>query len=320
MQSHPGSSTSPSGSQQRSRSRPAIQRSPAGRSGCTSSVNGSARVAWARSISRFEHEARVLASLNHSRIGAIYGLESLDGTPALVLELVDGDTLADRIAGKPLPVAEALSIATQIAEALEAAHERGIVHRDLKPANIKITPAGGVKVLDFGLAKAGAGDGSSPDLSRSPTVGIGATRDDVILGTAAYMSPEQATRKPVDRRTDIWAFGCVLYEMLTGQQPFAGDGLAETLAFVLTKDPDWNALPPQLPPAIRTLLRRCLERERQKRIGDVAAIHFALENVASLSVADPQPVDVGPSDVRRKTATIRWAALLVVPALVAGLG
>ena len=168
-------------------------------------------------LARFEREARLLAALNHPNIGAIYGLENVDGTPALVLELVDGPTLADRLASGPLPVPDALRIAGQIADALEAAHEKGIIHRDLKPANIKITPDGIVKVLDFGLAKAASGGGAGSDPSQSPTGSLGGTREGLILGTAAYMSPEQARGQRVDKRTDIWAFGCVLYEMLTGR-------------------------------------------------------------------------------------------------------
>jgi serine/threonine protein kinase len=188
-------------------------------------------------LARFEREARVLASLNHPNIGAIYGLEEADGLRGLVLELVEGETLAERIrrpeglrlpasgSGRPsgLPVAEALGIATQLADALDAAHERGIVHRDLKPANIKITPDGIVKVLDFGLAKAATDDGVSPDLTHSPTITVAGTREGVLLGTVAYMSPEQARGQAVDKRTDIWAFGCVLYELLTGRAAFGGE-------------------------------------------------------------------------------------------------
>ena len=186
-------------------------------------------------LARFEREAKVLASLNHPNIAAIYGLEEDEGTRALVLELVEGPTLADRIAKGPIPVDEALPIAKQIAEALEAAHEAGVIHRDLKPANIKVKDDGMVKVLDFGLAKALAGDKPGADLSQSPTVTatVGGTREGVILGTAAYMSPEQARGKLLDRRTDIWSFGCVLYEILTGRSPFLGETLSDTIAKVL---------------------------------------------------------------------------------------
>ena len=213
-------------------------------------------------LARFEREARVLASLNHPSIGAIYGLEEADGLRGLVLELVEGETLADRLRRGPLPVAEALFFARQMAEALDAAHERGIVHRDLKPANIKITPEGTVKVLDFGLAKAATGDGAGPDLTHSPTVTVAGTREGVILGTAAYMSPEQARGKPVDKRTDIWAFGCVLYEMLTGRSAFGRDTTTDTLAALVERDPDWSRLPAGLSTNIRRLLQHCLPRIR----------------------------------------------------------
>jgi serine/threonine protein kinase len=196
-------------------------------------------------LARFEREARILASLNHPHIGAIYGVEEADGVRALVLELVEGETLAGRIARAPIPLGDFLTIARQIAEALDAAHEKGIIHRDLKPANIKITPSGVVKVLDFGLAKATAGDRAAPDLTLSPTVTAGGTREGSVLGTAAYMSPEQARGTPVDKRTDIWAFGCVLYEMLTGQRPFDGASVSDTMAAVLTAEPDWKVLPAQ---------------------------------------------------------------------------
>ena len=171
-------------------------------------------------LARFEREARVLASLNHPHIGAIYGLEDADGVRALVLELVNGETLAERIVRGPIPLNDALAIARQIADALEAAHEKGIVHRDLKPANIKVTTDNVVKVLDFGLAKAASSDGATADLTQSPTITVGGTRDGVILGTATYMSPEQATGRPADKRADVWAFGVVLYEMLTGRRAF----------------------------------------------------------------------------------------------------
>ena len=207
---------------------------------------------------RFDREARVLAALNHPHIGAIYDVQETDGVRALVLELVEGDTLADRIATGAASRSEALSIARQIAEALEAAHEKGVVHRDLKPANIKITPQGVVKVLDFGLAKA-TGDGAGSDLTQSPTAAIGGTHAGVILGTAAYMSPEQARGKPVDKRTDIWAFGCVLYETLVGRTAFAGETLSDILVAILDRDPDLSALPLKTPDKVRDLLRRCLK-------------------------------------------------------------
>jgi Tol biopolymer transport system component len=225
-------------------------------------------------LARFEREARLLAALNHPHIGSIYGLEESAGVRGLVLELVEGETLADRIARGPIPLKDALHIARQVAEALDAAHERGIVHRDLKPANIKITPAGVVKVLDFGLAKALAGEGANPDLSQSPTATVGGTREGTILGTAAYMSPEQARGQAVDKRTDIWAFGCVFYQMLTGRPAFGRATMSDTIAAILARDPDWTALPPAMPETLLRLLHRCLEKDvtrRQRDIGDARA-------------------------------------------------
>ena len=234
-------------------------------------------------LARFEREARVLASLNHPHIGAIYGLETIDGTPALVLELVDGETLADRIAAGPLPVADALTIAAQIAEALDAAHARGIIHRDLKPANIKITPAGRVKVLDFGLARAADGPASHLDSSHSPTLAAGGTGGGVILGTVAYMSPEQARGKVVDKRTDIWAFGCVLYELLTGRCAFTGETASDVFASVLQQGPDWARLD-GAPETVRRLLRRCLEKETRRRLHDIADARLDVDDaLAGLS-------------------------------------
>ena len=224
-------------------------------------------------LARFQREAQVLASLNHPNIAAIHGLEDSEGTKALVLELVEGPTLADRIAQAPIPVDEALPIAKQIVEALEAAHESGVIHRDLKPANIKVQDDGTVKVLDFGLAKALAAESSAADLSEAPTVTatVGGTREGVILGTAAYMSPEQARGKPLDKRTDIWSFGCVLFEMLSGRAVFAQPTLSETLAKVLETTPDLTALSALTPPLVRRLITRCLEKnpsERLQHIGD----------------------------------------------------
>ena len=207
-------------------------------------------------LARFQREAQVLASLNHPNIAAIYGVEKSDETQALVLELVEGPTLADRIAKGPIPIDEALPIAKQIAEALEAAHEAGVIHRDLKPANIKVREDGTVKVLDFGLAKA-LDPHPGGDPSESPTLTAAATQMGVIMGTAAYMSPEQARGKAVDKRTDIWAFGCVLYEMLTGARPFQGEDVSLTLASVMKSDVDVRPLPPDLPDRVRTVLHRC---------------------------------------------------------------
>ena len=223
-------------------------------------------------LARFEREAKVLASLNHPHIAAIYGLEKSGDTRALILEYVDGPTLADRINRRPIPIGDALPIAKQIAEALEAAHEQGIIHRDLKPANIKVTPDGVVKVLDFGLAKALEPEVSEADSTDRRMTTSALTKTDAIMGTAAFISPEQVRGKPVDRRADIWAFGVVLYEMLTGRQLFTGATVSDTLASVLTTEPNWNALPSSTPAPLRRLLRLCLEKDRKERlqhIGDV---------------------------------------------------
>jgi serine/threonine protein kinase len=243
-------------------------------------------------LARFEREARMLASLNHPHIGAIYGVEEADGVRGLVLELVEGQTLAERIQHGALPVAEALAVARQIADALDAAHEKGIVHRDLKPANIKITPDGAVKVLDFGLAKAAVGDASTPDLSQSPTVTIGGTREGVILGTAAYMSPEQARGQVVDKRTDIWAFGCVLYEMLTGRAAFACNTITDTLAAIVQHEPDWTALRSATPPTIKRLLQRSLEKDAGRRLRDIADARVEIDE--ALARTRPHATDRRP--------------------------
>ena len=228
-------------------------------------------------LARFEREARLLAALNHPSIGAIHGLEDVDGVAALVLELVEGRTLADRLANGAIPIQEALNIASQIAAALEAAHEKGIVHRDLKPANVVLTIEGQVKVLDFGLAKALAGGASDLALSPSATISAAGVDGGIILGTAAYMSPEQAGGQVVDKRMDIWAFGCVLFEMLTGRRAFEGDSISEILARVIEREPPWKALPPALHPRIHELLRRCLEKDRNRRLRDIADARFQIE-------------------------------------------
>src|SRR6266850_2609727 len=239
---------------------------------------------------RFEREARMLASLNHPHIGAIYGVEEVDGAQALVLELVEGPTLADRLQRGPVPVTEALTIARQIADALDAAHEKGIIHRDLKPANIKVTPDCRVKVLDFGLAKV-TSDGLTPDLTQSPTVTVGGTRDGIVLGTAAYMSPEQARGQAVDKRADIWAFGCVLYEMLTGDVTFPGETVSDTIAAILRHEPDWAALPATTPPLVARLLRRSLEKDPKRRLRDIAvASALAGWSVRRLNPAPDNPL------------------------------
>jgi serine/threonine-protein kinase len=235
----------------------------------------------AERMARFQREARVLASLNHANIAAIHGLEEADGQTFLVLEYVPGDTLAERIARGSLPLKEALAICRQIAEGIEAAHEQGIVHRDLKPANIKITPAGQVKVLDFGLAKAAAVSASASHLSEAATAPAEMTQAGMVVGTAAYMSPEQACGKPVDRRTDVWAFGCVLFETLSRRRPFAGDTMTELLAAVLEKSPDWNALPATVPENVKRLLRRCLTKDQHSRLRDIGDARLELEETLS---------------------------------------
>jgi Tol biopolymer transport system component len=235
-------------------------------------------------LSRFQREARMLAALNHANIATIYGLEQSGGVTCLVMELVPGETLADRIKAGPLPIEEALKIAIQIAEALEAAHEKSIIHRDLKPTNVKVTPEGKVKVLDFGLAKAFEGDVANDDMSNSPTLSAAATMQGVILGTAAYMSPEQARGKAVDKRTDIWAFGCVVYELLTRKQAFHGESTTEILAAVLREEPDWEILPASTPVKIRDLLRRCLQKDANRRARDAGDARIEIEEALAAPV------------------------------------
>jgi Tol biopolymer transport system component len=230
-------------------------------------------------LARFEREARTLAALNHPNIATIHGLEEAQGIRALVMELVEGSTLSDRIAHGPIPVDEALPIAKQIADALETAHERGIVHRDLKPANIILSADGRAKVLDFGLAKPTAAQPSTVSLFESPTLTnpVGLTEAGILLGTAAYMAPEQARGRSVDKRADIWAFGCVVFEMLTGQSPFSGDDASQVLARVIEREPDWNALPGPVSPALLLLLRRCLQKDPKQRIRDMGDVRLLLE-------------------------------------------
>src|SRR5580658_2209315 len=235
----------------------------------------------AERMARFHREAKVLASLDHPNIASIYGFEDSGATHALVMELVEGPTLGDRIKAGPIPIDEALRIAKQITDALEYAHERGIVHRDLKPANVKVTVDDAVKVLDFGLAKAIEGDAASVDISTSPTISRMATLAGVLLGTAAYMSPEQAKAKPVDRRADIWAFGCVLYEMLTGKMAFRGESVTDTLAAVIKEEPDWSQLPAATPVRVRVLLQRCLQKDPKQRLRDIGDARISLDEVLS---------------------------------------
>jgi len=276
-------------------------------------------------LARFEREARVLASLNHPNVGAIYGLEEADlSGPAeaghyvrgLVLELVDGETLADRLRRGPIPVAATVSIARQIADALDAAHEKGIVHRDLKPANIKVTPDGTVKVLDFGLAKAAAGDGASPDLTHSPTITAAGTREGVILGTAAYMSPEQARGQAVDKRADIWAFGCVLYEMLTGRSAFGRDTVTDTLAAIVEREPDWDRLPASVSPTLRRLLHRCVDKDPKRRLRDIGDAKYEIEAAVHPQSRLASAVGSSSNDRRRRWWAVPVALLGVVLAIV----
>jgi serine/threonine-protein kinase len=267
-------------------------------------------------LARFRREAQVLASLNHPHIAQIYGFEDSPSGQALVMELVEGDDLSTVIARGPLPSGEAIPIARQIAEALEAAHEQGIIHRDLKPANVKLRADGTVKVLDFGLAKALAPEGSiaAVDAMNSPTLTNRATQLGMILGTAAYMAPEQAKGRPVDRRADIWAFGVVLYEMLSGRRAFEGEDVSETLAAVLTRDPDFSAVPPSTPTPLVSLMRRCLERDPKRRLRDIGEARIALDS--PMMPATPTSTAIAP--VRAPRAGILWpiSTALVALALV----
>jgi serine/threonine-protein kinase len=271
-------------------------------------------------IARFTREAEMLAALNHPHIAAIFGIEDATGTRALVMELVEGETLAERIARGPIPLDEAIAIARQIAEALEAAHEQGIVHRDLKPANIKLRDEGTVKVLDFGLAKlaepalasgSGAALGSLSPTITSPAL---ATHAGVLLGTAAYMSPEQAKGRPADKRSDIWAFGCVIFEMLTGTRPFGGEDVSDTLASVLKSDPDWSAVPADVPSHVTNLVRYALEKNPRKRLPDVSTVRFLLDHppVAERSEA---PHSIASPRSRWRTLSIAAAAALALIAV-----
>jgi eukaryotic-like serine/threonine-protein kinase len=272
-------------------------------------------------LSRFQREARMLAALNHPNIATIYGLEQFDGVSCLVMELVPGETLAERVKAGPLPIEEALKIAAQIAEALEAAHEKNIIHRDLKPANVKVTPEGKVKVLDFGLAKAFEGDAANEDMGNSPTLSAAATMQGVILGTAAYMSPEQARGKAVDKRTDIWAFGCVLYELLTRKQAFHAETTTEILAAVLKEEPNWQALPETTPLSIRALLRRCLQKEMNKRARDAGDARIEIEEalVAPVTADLTTAATTKGSHVLGRRALILSLSTLLLGATIASL-
>src|SRR5678815_1506506 len=253
-------------------------------------------------LARFEQEARLLASLSHANVAGIHGLEEVDGNRYLILEYVEGESLQARLSRGPLPVAEALEVCRQIAAGLEAAHGKGVVHRDLKPANVMLTPSGEVKVVDFGLAKYAAATeaASSPDLSASPTLAATMTGAGVIVGTAAYMSPEQARGKPVDRRTDIWALGCVLYECLCGRRAFVGETVSDLLAAILAREPDWSALPPAVPADVRRIMKRCLEKDAELRFDDVAQARRAIADAQ-----EPARSGVAPPGVR-------WIALALL--------
>ncbi len=268
-------------------------------------------------LSRFEREARMLASLNHPHIASIYGFEESGGVRALVLELVEGQTVGELAGKEGIALRDALTIASQIAEALEAAHARGIIHRDLKPANVKVTPGGAVKVLDFGLAKAWTEE-SDQSLSQPPTVTATVAHEGALLGTAAYMSPEQARGRAVDMRTDVWAFGCVLYEMLSGRRAFPGDTLSDTLASILEREPDWKALPSATPARIRDLLRRCLQKDADKRLRDLGDARRDID----ATLASPFKVPRAVFESLRWTASrtgVRLAVAAVVIAIVVAL-
>jgi len=268
-------------------------------------------------MARFEREARMLAALNHPHIAAIYGLEDAGGVRCLVLELVEGETLAERIQRGPIPLEEVVEIAGQIAEALETAHERGIIHRDLKPANIKVMPSGKVKVLDFGLAKIYESEATITDLSKSPTLTTPATRLGVVMGTAAYMSPEQARGREVDKRTDIFAYGCVLFEMLAGKQAFPGETVSDTMAAILKVDPEWKLLPASTPPSLLRLLRRCLEKDPKVRLRDIGEARIALaEALSSGGEAPAVSLPAAPRSSLRARAM--WLAASVLLATLAG--
>jgi len=272
-------------------------------------------------VGRLEREAKLLASLNHPNIAVLFGIEQQDGTLCLALELVEGQSLAERLERGAIRLDEAFSIAAQIAAALEAAHDAGIVHRDLKPGNVMLRPDGVVKVLDFGLAKGAAAADSNPELSNSPTLTHLATGMGVILGTAGYMSPEQARGRGVDRRTDIWSFGCVLYEMLTGQQLFAGETVSDTIARILEREPDWSAIPAAVPEKIRDLMRRCLEKDARKRRRDIGDARIELEEVVaartSRSRSAASGIDIGKPAARASSPILPWAVAVLALAIAA---
>jgi eukaryotic-like serine/threonine-protein kinase len=266
-------------------------------------------------LSRFQREARMLAALNHPNIATIFGLEQCDGVDYLVMELVPGHTLAERLRAGPLTIEEALNIGSQIAEAMEAAHEKQVIHRDLKPANVKVTPEGRVKVLDFGLAKAFAPE-VEQDLQNSPTLTSMDTGDGRVLGTPTYMSPEQARGKPVDKRTDIWAFGCVLYELLAGQRAFQADTVSDTLVRVLEREPDWKALPAATPAKVQHLLQKCLEKDVNRRLRDIGDGRIELLD----ALTGTQRQNVYPEERYELTRRAAIGGLAGAAAVAAGIG
>ena len=269
-------------------------------------------------LARFEREARLLASLNHPNIAAIHGFEEDNGIHFLVLELVEGETLADQLKRGAIPAEESLRLALQIAEALEAAHEKGVIHRDLKPANVKVTPDGKVKVLDFGLAKAFAGDEADVSVSNSPTLSMAATGQGIILGTAAYMSPEQAGGEAIDKRADVWSFGVVLFEMLSGRRVFTGKNVSRILASVLNSEPEWTSLPANIHPRVRMLLERSLEKETKDRLAGISDARVDIEKV----LADAAGVLVQPTAevVETPRQSLPWVAAVLIVAVLAGIG
>ncbi|HEX7778412.1 MAG TPA: protein kinase, partial [Vicinamibacterales bacterium] len=267
-------------------------------------------------VARFEREAQVLAALSHPHIGAIYGLEVAEGGKSryLILEFIDGESLASRLQRGALPIDEAVTYARQMLDALEAAHEKGIVHRDLKPGNVMLTTDNQIKILDFGLARVIDSDPTASQ-SNSPTLTFAATQAGVVLGTAAYMSPEQAKGRVADRRSDVWAFGCVFFEMLTGKRVFEGEDVSETLAAVLRADPEWQALPADVPAGVRSLLKRCLDRDRKTRIPEIGTVRFLLHDALTQPPApEPAPVGVAPP----KRALWKRAVPVALAALAAG--
>ena len=266
---------------------------------------------------RFEREAKTISQLNHPHVCTLHDVGEANGLHFLVMECVEGPTLADQLVAGPLPVVRALAAAVQIADALDAAHQQGIVHRDLKPANVKFSADGSVKVLDFGLAKGGGGAGGLAALSMSPTV-VGGTLAGVILGTAAYMSPEQARGLPVDKRTDIWAFGCVLYEMLTGRQAFQGGTVTDIIAAIVTREPDWTLLPPDLPANIRRLVQRCLQKEPKQRLHDIADARIELADVSSEDMVAPAVAPQAPTRSRQWWPAIAAATIALAIGVAGG--